>query len=320
MAFTGDRELIWHRMGNQMMPGQSVEQWAQAAGLQWSAIRTPAYHQLPDGTFAPVEGWGYMTRDDTLAPLGYVSNESYKEVQPQEILAFVNRYVAVDDRFQIDSAGSLDGGKRIWVNASYNGDIEVGGSNHKAFLLASTSFNGKQATFGKGTMLRTVCENTLAANAGIGGAEFRMYHNAKFDPVRAGKELSAIAKSFDQFKQMGDAMALVEFANGEVSRFFKTLLDIPFEAKAEDVSTRKMNQFLALNDAYQTTVQEGTERGKAWTALNAVSRYVDHDRSSRNGDSPDSARFDSALFGSGAAMKAQAVGLLMPLIKDKIAA
>jgi hypothetical protein len=81
-----------------------------------------------------------------------------------------------------------------------------------------------------------------------------------------------------------------------------------------------MNQFSALRSAYSATVREGTERGTVWTALNAVTRYVDHDRSTRNGDNQESARFDSAQFGSGAALKAQAWNLLMPLVRDKVAA
>jgi phage/plasmid-like protein (TIGR03299 family) len=326
-AFTGDRKDIWHREGNGMLEGQSLEDWIKASGLDWEAFRTPAFTQLPDGSMKAIAGWSYLTRNDTLAQIGYVSDASYKIVQPQEIIETVARYVAVDDRFQLNTMGSLAGGKRIWINAQYNGEVEVGGSAHKAYLLASTSFDGSQATIGKGTMTRVVCDNTAAAalggrlrGKGDGGPEIRMMHNAKFDPVAVGKQLSAIVQSFEAFKAMGDAMAVVEMASSDVSKLFKTLLDIDQNAKWDDISTRKQNQFDALNEAYQTTVQEGTERGKVWTAFNAVTRYVDHDRSSRNGDNPDSARFDSALFGSGAAMKAQAASLLMPLVRDKVAA
>lgn len=327
-AFTGNRNDIWHRLGTEMQEGMSIDDWAKAAGLDWDVLRTPAFHQLPDGTFQRIDGWSYTTRNDTLAPLGYVSDSTYKHVVPAELLDFINRYVSVDERFKINTAGSLDGGRKFWVNAIFNGPIEVGGSEHKAYLLASTSLDGTQATVGRGTMVRVVCENTL--HAAVGGrfagkgegppSEIRLFHSAKFDPAVVSKQLSAIVRGFDQFKAMGDAMALVEFSATETSLLFKKLLDIDPNAKAEDVSTRKMNQFLAMSEAYTATKREGTEGGTVWTALNAVTRYVDHDRSSRNGDSQESARFDSALFGSGAALKAQAVGLLMPLIRDKIAA
>lgn len=325
-AFTGDRKDIWHRQGTAMQDDMSVEDWIKAGGLNWHAYRTPAFTQLPSGEFKAIAGWSYLTRSDTATQIGYVSDASYKIAQPSQIIETIAQYVSVDDRFKLNTMGSLDGGRRIWVNAQFNGEITVGGSAHKAYLLASTSFDGSQASIGGGTMTRVVCDNTLAAAAGgrlrgKGDASLiRIAHNAKFDPVAAGKQISELVKSFDQFKAMGDAMATVALVNGEVSAFFKKLLDINPADKWEALSTRKQNQFQAMRDAYDQTVAEGTEKGTVWCALNAVTRYVDHDRSSRGGDNQDSARFDSSLFGSGAAMKAEAVGLLMPLIRDKVAA
>jgi len=94
-----------------------------------------------------------------------------------------------------------------------------------------------------------------------------------------------------------------------VSKYFKRLLEIPFDAKAEDVSSRKMNQFGDLNRAYGQTVSEGAPAESAWAALQSVTRYVDHAKSTRGGSEAES-RLLSAQFGSGAAMKAEAVRLL----------
>ncbi len=320
IAFRGERKDIWHRHGQQKQAGESIESWAKDAGLDWEAIRTPAFHQLPSGAFEAIPGWSYMTRNDTLKPIGYVSDASYKPVQPREVLDWFQRYISVDDRFGLDVAGALDGGRKIWATATYNGDVEVAGSAHRARLLMSTSFDGSQATINKATMTRVVCQNTLSAALADKKSEVRTFHNARFDAAVVGKQLSAIAQGFAKFKEIGDAMALVEFSAAETVLLFKKLLDIDPAAKSDDMSTRKLNQFLSLSEAYSATEKEGTESGKVWTALNAVTRYVDHSRSSRNGDSPDSARFDSALFGSGARMKEQAFGLLLPLIKDRVAA
>lgn len=109
---------------------------------------------------------------------------------------------------------------------------------------------------------------------------------------------------------MGDAMARVHLEKEQISKLFKAALDIPFDAKIEDVSARKMNQFEELKRCYRQTVNEGTEPGTAWTALNAVTRWCDHDRGTRGGVSETEARFASAQFGSGAAVKAKAVAYL----------
>lgn len=146
-------------------------------------------------------------------------------------------------------------------------------------------------------------------------ATIRTRHNTKFNAERVGKELATIAAGFEHYKAMAEGMVAVQQSQADVSNFFKAMLDIPFDAKQDDISGRKLNQFKALGIAYRETVQEGTQAGTAWTALNAITRWVDHDRSTRGGDNKIEAQVLSANFGSGAQLKAKAVELLMPAIR-----
>lgn len=313
MAFTGSRNDIWHRHGQEMLPNMSVEQWADAAGLAWKAIKCPAYAQLPDGRYVTMPDRCFITREDRGAPLGYASTD-YNIVQPMDVLKWFEHYTAQDDRFKLDAAGALRGGAAIWATATFNGDISVAGDRHRARLLMTTTFDGTGSTTNKGTMTRVVCNNTLQAALGDGSrAVIRTRHSGKFNAARVHKELADIAQSFDTYKAMGEAMAQARMSPVDMTRFFKAILDIPFDAPREEISKVKSNQFDALRNAYATTVQEGTERGTAWTCLNAVTRWVDHDRSVKGGTvygSEDVARFYSANFGSGDKVKARAVELL----------
>lgn len=320
IAFMGSRMDVWHRLGTEMQSGMTAEQWAKAAGLDWSAIKVPAIADLTGPEFehipaaarmAIVEGAKHVIRSDNGHPLGYVSDR-YQPVQPSEVLGWFEQYISVDSRFQLDVAGSLKQGEIIWATATYNGGISVAGDNHVARLLMTTTFDGTGATINQGTMTRTVCNNTLKVALSDTRSVVKTRHNTRFDANRVGRELAQIASGFEQFKAMGDAMGSTYMSKDVVSKYFKSLLDIPFKAKRDDISTRKANQFAELNAAYRTTVLEGTEPETAWTALNAVTRYVDHDRSTRGGNAgQDEGRFLSAQFGSGAAMKAKAVELLI---------
>jgi hypothetical protein len=164
-------------------------------------------------------------------------------------------------------------------------------------------------------MTRVVCNNTLDAALSDRKATIRSRHNTKFNAERVHAELATIAAGFDHYRQMAEAMVQVKQDKLDVSQFFKGLLDIPFDAKPDDVSGRKLNQFQALFNAYRETVQEGTQAGTGWTALNAVTRWVDHDRSTRGGENKVEAQVLSANFGSGATIKAKAVELLLPNFK-----
>jgi phage/plasmid-like protein (TIGR03299 family) len=326
IAFLGSRSDVWHQLGQEMQSGMSIEAWAKAAGLEWSAVKVPALAMLQGAEFdhidatdrlRKVDGWNHIVRSDNGHPLGYVS-DVYQPVQPADVLAWFDRYIAVDDRFHLDVAGSLKQGEIIWATATFNGPLDVAGDRHIARVLMTTTFDGTGATINQGTMTRTVCANTLKVSLSDKRAVIKTRHNTKFDAAKVGQELATIAQGFAQFKAMGDALAQNEMAKDEVSSFFKTCLDIPFEAYPADISGRKLNQFTALSNAYRTTVAEGTPAGTAWAALNAITRYVDHDRSTRGGASEGEARLLSSQFGSGAALKEKAMGLLMPRIADKV--
>lgn len=319
IAFLGSRNDVWHRMGQEMKDGMSIDAWAKAAGLDWTAKKVPAiahldgadFDHLPaESRFAPVPGCKFIARSDTGKTLGWVSDR-YQPVQPRDVLEWFERYISVDDRFKLDVAGSLKGGAIIWATATFRDALAIAGDKHVARVLMTTTFDGSGSTINQGTMTRVVCNNTLDVATADKRAVIRTTHATKFDPKRVGEELAKIAQGFANYKAVGDALAQVEMSKEKVSDFFKACLDIPLEAKKEDISTRKLNQFEALGSAFRTTHAEGA-RG-AWAALNSITRYVDHDRT---GD--DEKRFTSAQFGSGAGMKGKAMDLLMPLIKDRV--
>ena len=312
MAFTGDRNDIWHRQGTEMQDGMSIEDWATAAGLKWHVEPIQAFAHMPDGTEIATP-WYAGIRSDTRYPLG-MHSVRFQNHQPQDLLEFLDQYVTADPRFRMNTAGSIDHGKRIWANASFVDDMTVGGDKVRAFLLTTTAFDGTLATTLMTSFLRTVCDNTLRGNLALTNVpSIKLRHNTAFDKERIGKQLAAVVQSFEAFKAMGDAMAAKHVGEMETKCLFKTLLDIPWDTPVDKVTPRKVNQYKQLWDAYATTAQE-TEQGTAWCALNAVTRYVDHERSTRGSDGTDngiaSTRFASANFGPGALLKEKAVAFL----------
>lgn len=320
MAFMGARSDIWHRLGQEMQPDMTIDEWSVAAGLNWQAVKVPAVavlsgpewdHIEPAKRFMEVADRKHVVRSDNGHPLGYVS-DGYQPVQPRDVLDWFQRYIGVDDRFQLDVAGSLKRGEIIWATASFRDSLDIVGEPHKARLLMTTTFDGTGSTINKGTMTRVVCNNTLDAALGDKSATIKTRHNTRFDADRVGRELASIAEGFATYKAMAEAMVQVDMTREDVSQFFKACLDIPFDAKESDVSGRKRESFRAVSTAYATTVREGTKPNCAWAALNAITRYVDHDKTVKGGESRDEARVLSANFGSGAALKTKAVGLLLP--------
>src|SRR3954464_14817730 len=125
----------------------------------------------------------------------------------------------------------------------------------------STTFDGSGATINQCTMTRVVCSNTLRMAHADSRAAIRTTHSTAFNAAKVGKELSQLAQGFAQYKAIGDALGTVEMAKDAVSDFFKDVLEIKRDAKKEDLSTRKLNQFSDLGAAYRKSVAEGAATG-----------------------------------------------------------
>ena len=330
-AFTGERDQIWHRLGQEVDADASRDDWLAAAGMTYHVEKVPAIaslnsaafnHLAPELRFVETDK-RFLARQDNGHILG-IAGEGYQVVQPADVWDWFANYITVDERFHIDAAGVLGSGERLWMTARFNGSLDVAGDRHIPRLLMSTSFDASQATRNEATMTRVVCQNTLRIAHSSAKALIKTRHNTRFDGKAVHRELAQIATSFVEFKAMGDAMAQSAMTGQQVQSFFATLLGVAPDAKASDISTRTKNIASDLASSYRRTQHErNTSRDDVWTALQAVTRYVDHDRTVRNAPNEVVGRFDSGTFGSGDAMKGKAMELLFPLIdptlfRDKV--
>lgn len=245
VAFLGSRNDVWHHMGQEMQKGMSIEEWAKAAGLDWEATLVPAYADLGNiahGGLTIVPDRRFNVRSDNGHVLGQMSGQ-YQNVQPREVLAWFEKYISVDDRFELDVAGSLKNGEIIWATAKFNGPMQIAGDEHRARLLMSTTYDGSGATTNQATTTRVVCNNTLNAAQFDKRAVVRTRHSTNFKADTVAKELAQIAKGFEVYKLMGDALAQAEMSREQVADFFKDCLGIARDAKSDDISTRKQNQY-----------------------------------------------------------------------------
>lgn len=311
MAYVG--AIPWHGMGTLMQPNMSTDEWARAAGLDFEVVRVPSGFMMGDN-FQP-DGKFTLVRDDTFAPLGNFSDR-YKIVQPSDVLNFFRDFILADDQFTMETAGSLYGGKKIWGLARYNGEIDVMGEAHAPYVMLCTSFDGTTATTAQATMIRVVCKNTLQASLfAKDAAKVSIRHNTVWDDRAAQKahnQLETIAATFPQYKALAERLSLQRMSRQQTEDFFKKLTKYEEPTPGERVNRRSLNIIDAMMKTYEETLKEGTDGGSAYTAFNAVTRYVDHDRSTKIGENENAnmARMASSFFGSGAQLKEQAMELL----------
>lgn len=314
----------WHRLGGETPADAPLEIWLENARLNYSVHKAPSYIRKPGfigapDTFERVDNAHHLQRDDTFAIISAASvTDRYQVVQPAEIAEFFRDFILIDPRFQMQTMGALRGGRQIWALARFCDQVQVGGAAHDLFALMATSYDATMATLLRGTSVCVVCANTLHMSQVENAAStLRIRHNTKFAGYqrdRAAENFAELLKGFEAFKSMGDAMAQVKVTAAQASAFFKAVLDIDANAKADEISTRKKNQFDSLCDSlkFANRAESANAPMTQFALLQAVTRYVDHERSANNNAAfgKDDARVYSAQFGSGAALKTKAVSLL----------
>lgn len=308
MAYVG--ETPWHGLGQALSRGASIDQWRVEAGLDWHVGRTPVMFK-PVGKQVFVKGESeVLYRDDTFAQLGIVS-ERYQIVQPEAVLEFFRDVVGTGG-LELETAGSLDGGRKVWAMAKTGDSFAIKGQDRVGgYLLLSTSFDGSMATRAQFTSVRVVCNNTLQiAHADSKGA-IKIPHSSTFNATGVKIDLGLLGGAFGTFEGQANALADRKLTNKEAMALLAAVMAGDVKDDTE-LSTKRFNQIKTVYDLYSHAgkgSQLASSAGTAWGLVNAVTEYVDHQAGNNVNN-----RFRSGQFGPGAAMKNEALAQALRLV------
>jgi phage/plasmid-like protein (TIGR03299 family) len=315
IAYTGTTP--WHGLGQVLTPNSTIEQWTQEAGLGYTVLESAVEYSTPAVSGHQV--WPdrkVLHRSDTGAPLAVVSKD-YKTVQPAEVMGFFQKLLDLGG-FQMETAGALSQGRRVWALASVGDGAEVvDGDVVKPYLLLGTSYDGTMATIAKFTAIRVVCNNTItpAVNStsdeldkGYIKSAVRVLHSERFDADAVRMQLGIVANQFERFMIESRKLAHVNMSFSDADLFVKELLKPYRTGKLDIVDTRAYKRVIELwqgRTIGADILRAAHVDGSRWGMLNAVTQLVDHERGRS-----DNTRLESAWFGTGSAIKNRALELL----------
>ena len=299
-----DTEKPWHGLGAEMTGNESLEEWRQRAGLDFSVRRKPVFTFNSDGERIPIPNRRALVRSDNQKPLSIVG-ERYKVVQPREVLEFF-RSLIVSQGFEMETAGALADGKRVWALARTGKDFKLPGVEDRmlAYLLLATSYDKTFATTAQFTSVRVVCQNTLgfslAQGEGSDGKQvFRVSHSASFDADEAQGNLGLLGESWSQFSDQVERLANTPVSKEQAVRFFMDVLGYDEEDPVK--AAQSIRSVKSVLESYESAPGQDlpSARNTAWGLVNGLTHWTDHARRARNS----STRLDSAWFGNGNRLK-----------------
>jgi phage/plasmid-like protein (TIGR03299 family) len=189
------RDAGWHGLAKVLDDYVTPEEARQMA-FPWEPVTTPLYRAVPvvtesgpETTYQEVSDFVGVERSDTGEFFGTVSREYGETLEHTNNKALTEVAEAVEGiakgEVRVETAGSLQGGRKVWMLLRLNDPIAVKGDPHGETIpyfalqtghVANASFRG-QALF-----TRIICDNTAQAadlEAQKRGTEFTFHHSSK---------------------------------------------------------------------------------------------------------------------------------------------
>lgn len=176
------REKAWHGLGTVLREAPNTREALRVSGLDWSVELAPVYCtpgvdpetvgnpdfssiiQCPDAR-AIVRTRHQQDGDIASDVLGVVGDR-YEPLQNVDAFAWFDPIIA-DRDCSLEAAGSVKGGRHVWILARINSGAQQVGRNPQdianPYLLLSNSHDGTRAVTVAFTPIRVVCWNTLSA-------------------------------------------------------------------------------------------------------------------------------------------------------------
>lgn len=270
-----DRTKAWEGLGTDVKEAANSADALKLAGLDWTVEQRPVYLGNEP---TPIPNYKANVRDKDNKVLGIVTDR-YQIVQNTEAFSFTDSLIGGDVRYE--TAGSLKGGKRIWLLAKMP-TARVAGDDVDPYLCFTNTHDGSGSVKVCVTPVRIWCMNTLNLALRTAKRSWSMKHvgalELKLSEARMTLELA------DRYMLALDEEA-ERLANVTVTdEKLEKILNEMFPLK-EDATERQKDTVKAAKDEIMIAYfmpDIAKFRGTAWGVVNAVADMVDHSKPQRN--------------------------------------
>ena len=266
---TGDsRNVPWHGLGTSVDHAMTSEEALELSGLNWTVRSTPVY--TDSGILLP--GYKANMRESDNQFLGMVGDR-YQIVQNKEAFDFTDALIGEGCTYE--TAGSLDGGKRVFLLARMPRQ-KVLGDDVDPYICFTNGFNGYYTIKACCTPIRVVCNNTLNLALNNAKRTWSTKHVGNLQSkLEEARETLKLAKEYmNNLEITADILANTKVEEEEV----RQVLDKIYPTNPEDSDRKKANieeikdNFMVCMIAPDILKYKGT----AWQMVQAASDFSTH--------------------------------------------
>lgn len=264
------REMPWHGLGVKVLDAPTSKDALLLSGLDWRVNQEDIY--TDSGNL--IEGYKANVRDRDEKVLGVVTDR-YKVIQNDEAFAFTDELLGGGVRYE--TAGSLMGGRKVWLLAHLPHEYIIAGEKISPYLVFSNCHDGSGAIKVAITPIRVVCNNTLNlalttakrswSTMHTGDIQYKL-EDAKNTLFMADKYMEELGKEFEVLrkKKLSDKQAL---------DYIDMLLPVD-----ENASSQQIKNVQRLQDDMKARYFDAPDLKdvgrNAYRFINAVSDFATH--------------------------------------------
>lgn len=297
-AFVSAREDAWHKLGT-VLPSAFTAEEALTVGhlANWNVRKQPLFTHLDDGTSLRVPDRFSVVRDNPFVEgqvdvLGPCVSGLYQVVQNEEMTGMLDALVEQAEA-SYETAGSIDGGKRVFVTMKLPGHLKIGGVDQvDMYLAAMTSHDGSTATTLMVTPVRIVCQNTMNLAYQQRKSEFRIRHttNASKRVVQQAREALDFTYDYlDGFQEEANQLINTTMTQMQFEEIVTKAFGAP-EGAPSSTRTRAENRIDQMVQLFADSYTHEGVRDTAWAGLNALTEWSDHFSPVRGSADPEYSR------------------------------
>ena len=279
------RERPWHGLGTVVESAPSSKEALELAGLDWQV------HQKDISVLwgRTIPGYKANVRDTDGVVLGVVTDK-YRVVQNEDAFAFTDELLGEGVKYE--TAGSLNGGRKVWILARLPREYVISGERISPYLVFSNTHDGSGAIRVAITPIRVVCNNTL--NLALARAErsFSMIHtgniNEKFEEAKktlfmADTYMEELGKEFERLRS-------IKVSDAQVEEYVNMLIPLDEDATATQIKNARTLRNDILTRYFDAPDLKVLGKN-AYRFVNAASDFATHANPLRR-----TARYKEILF------------------------
>ena len=268
------REKPWHGLGTMVAEAPTSADALRFAGLDWTVRQEPVFNcrgGIIDGYRANIRS----TDDSVLGIVG----DRYKVVQNADAFRFTDDLIGGEVHYE--TAGSLRGGKQIWLLAKMP-TRTVAGDEVEPYLCFTNSHDGSAGLKVCMTPIRVVCNNTLNLALGSAKRVWSMRHTENIHG-RLDEARDCLFHADEYMNRLGDyaeAAANKRLRDDEIQAMLDELFPITEKSTEREKATAKKCRDDFMVCYWMPDIARF--RGTAWGAINAASDLVTHAKPRRS--------------------------------------